>query len=76
MWPKPDTQAISIKCGAVPAGLATRAQCEGRSDYARVLTNVASEILKHAQDLEQRDESGGTHHIDSESKRASSQDAD
>lgn len=34
---------------------ATRSECEGRSDYARVLTNVAAEILKHARELEQRD---------------------
>jgi len=35
--------------------LATRSQCEGRPDYAAFLTNVATEMLEHARDIEQRD---------------------
>ncbi len=34
--------------------LATRSRCEGRPDYASLLTDVAIEILEHARDLEQR----------------------
>jgi len=38
--------------------LATRSRCEGRPDYASLLTNVATEILEHARNIEQRNESG------------------
>jgi hypothetical protein len=37
--------------------LATRSRCEGRPDFAALLTDLAMEILEHAQDLEQRHES-------------------
>ena len=37
--------------------LATRSRCEGRSDYASLLTDLATEILEHARDVEQRNES-------------------
>jgi hypothetical protein len=38
--------------------LATRSRCEGRADYAGLLTDLATEILEHARDIEQRIESG------------------
>ncbi len=47
--------------------LATRSQCEGRADFARVLTDLATEILKQARDIKQRDESGGIHLVDNQS---------
>jgi hypothetical protein len=34
--------------------LATRSRCEGRADYAGLLTDLATEILEHARELEQR----------------------
>jgi hypothetical protein len=34
--------------------LATRSHCEGRPDYASLLTNLATEILEHARDLDER----------------------
>ena len=37
--------------------LATRSHCEGRPDYARVLTDLAIQILRHARDIELRNES-------------------
>jgi hypothetical protein len=37
---------------------ATRSRCEGRVDYAGLLTDLATEILEHARDIEQRIESG------------------
>ena len=33
--------------------LATRSRCEGRPDYAGLLTNLATEILEHARNIEQ-----------------------
>ena len=36
--------------------LATRSRCEGRPDYARLLTNLATEILEHARNIEGRDD--------------------
>ena len=38
--------------------LATRSRCEGRPDYAGLLTDLATEILEHARNIEQRSESG------------------
>jgi hypothetical protein len=38
--------------------LATRSRCEGRPDYASLLTDLATEILEHARKIEQRNESG------------------
>jgi len=38
--------------------LATRSRCDGRPDYAALLTTLATEILEHARNIEQ-DESGG-----------------
>ena len=38
--------------------LATRSRCEGRPDYAGLLTDLATEILEHARNIEQRNESG------------------
>jgi len=38
--------------------LATRSRCEGRPDYAGLLTDLATEILEHARKIEQRNESG------------------
>jgi hypothetical protein len=35
--------------------LATRSRCEGRPDFAAFLTDLASEMLEHARDIEQRD---------------------
>jgi hypothetical protein len=32
--------------------LATRSQCEDRPDFAAILTNLASEMLEHARDIE------------------------
>jgi hypothetical protein len=37
--------------------LAKRSRCEGRPDYASLLTDVATEILEHARNIEQRNES-------------------
>jgi hypothetical protein len=34
--------------------LATRSRFEGRGDFAGLLTNLATEILEHARDIEQR----------------------
>ena len=34
--------------------LAARSRCEGRPDYAALLTDLAQEILEHARDLERR----------------------
>jgi hypothetical protein len=34
--------------------LATRARCEGRSDYAMLLMQVVSEIFEHAREMERR----------------------
>jgi len=36
--------------------LATRSRCEGRRDFAALLTDLATEILEHARDIEQRQE--------------------
>jgi formate dehydrogenase maturation protein FdhE len=36
--------------------LATRSRCEGRLDFAALLTDLATEILEHARDIEQRQE--------------------
>jgi hypothetical protein len=36
--------------------LATRSRCEDRPDFAAILTNLASEMLGHARNIEQRDE--------------------
>jgi hypothetical protein len=36
--------------------LATRSRCEGRVDFAALLTDLATEILEHARDIEQRQE--------------------
>jgi hypothetical protein len=33
--------------------LATRSRCEGRPDYAGLLTDLATEILEHARNIEQ-----------------------
>jgi len=33
--------------------LATRSRCEGRSDYAGLLTDLATAILEHARNIEQ-----------------------
>jgi hypothetical protein len=38
--------------------LATRSRCEGRPDYAGLLTDLATEILEHALNVEQRNERG------------------
>ena len=38
--------------------LATRSHCEGRPDYASLLTNLATEILEHARNIEQRNDNG------------------
>jgi hypothetical protein len=38
--------------------LATRSRCEGRPDYAGLMTDLATEILEHARNIEQRNESG------------------
>jgi hypothetical protein len=35
--------------------LATRSRCEGRRDFAAFLTTIASEMLEHAREIEQRD---------------------
>jgi hypothetical protein len=35
--------------------LATRSCCEGRPDFARLLTGLSTEIFEHARDIEQRD---------------------
>jgi hypothetical protein len=32
--------------------LATRSRCEGRPDYASVVTDLATEILEHARNIE------------------------
>jgi hypothetical protein len=37
--------------------LAKPSRCEGRPDYASLLTDVATEILEHARNIEQRNES-------------------
>ena len=37
--------------------LATRSRCEGRADYAGLLTDLATEILEHARNFEQRNKS-------------------
>jgi hypothetical protein len=37
--------------------LATRSRCEGRPDYAKLLTDIATEILEHARDIGQDNES-------------------
>ncbi len=34
--------------------LATRSRREGRPDYASLLTNLATEILEHARDIDER----------------------
>ncbi|MGN6750051.1 MAG: hypothetical protein ACTHJS_15810 [Xanthobacteraceae bacterium] len=34
--------------------LATRSRCEGRGDFAGLLTDLATEILDHARSIEQR----------------------
>jgi formate dehydrogenase maturation protein FdhE len=36
--------------------LATRSRCEGRLDFAALLTDLAREILEHARDIEERHE--------------------
>lgn len=38
--------------------LATRSRREGRPDYAGLPTDLATEILEHARNIEQRNESG------------------
>jgi hypothetical protein len=38
--------------------LATRSRCEGRPDYADPLTDLATEILEHARNIEQRNDKG------------------
>jgi hypothetical protein len=40
--------------------LATRSRCEGRPDYAGLLTDLATEILEHARNIEQRNDKGNT----------------
>lgn len=37
--------------------LATRSRCEGRPDYAGLLTDLATEILEHARNIEHRNKS-------------------
>jgi hypothetical protein len=39
-------------------GLATRAHCEQNHDFARVLRQLAFEVLEHAREIEQAHESG------------------
>jgi hypothetical protein len=39
--------------------LATRSHCEGRSDYAALLMQAVNEILEHAVEIEERQESEG-----------------
>jgi hypothetical protein len=53
--------------------LATRTRCEGRPDFAALLTDLATEILEHARDIEHRDESGDVSR--STSNKSSRQDA-
>jgi hypothetical protein len=38
--------------------LATRTRCEGRLDYAGLLTDLAREILEHARNIERRNDTG------------------
>jgi hypothetical protein len=54
--------------------LATRSRCEGRPDYAALLTNLATEILEHARDIEHRHEGGGVSPV-SKSNKTSGRDA-
>jgi hypothetical protein len=54
--------------------LATRSRCEGRPDYAALLTGLATEILEHARNIEQRHEGGDSQSI-SKSNKASKSDA-
>jgi len=38
--------------------LGTRSRCEGRPDYACLLTDLATEILEHARNIEGRNDNG------------------
>jgi hypothetical protein len=56
----PDADATKMRERASRLlSLATRSRCEGRPDYAALLTNLATEILEHARDLEQREDDIG-----------------
>jgi hypothetical protein len=54
--------------------LATRTRCEGRPDYAALLTTLATDILEHARNIEQ-DESGGVIPSTAKLNETSGQDA-
>jgi hypothetical protein len=54
--------------------LANRSRCEGRPDYGALLTDLATEILEHARDIEHRHEDEGISPSVSKSNKTSGRD--